>query len=443
MKPTFDRIAALLDATASDGEQFSASFAGERSDFVRLNHNRYRQPGTVTQQTLSLQWRNGRRHATGDVALSGDAAEDDARVRALVGQLREIVPLLPEDPLLLVPDTREDSAVHLPGSLPEAGEAVEALLDAAAEAGGEPDLVGLYAGGDVYRGFANRDGQRNWFETKSFTLDFSVVHSADKAVKTTIAGAVFDPSEVARQARLALERKALLARPSRRLAPGKYRAWFTPAAMEEIFGLLAWEMGLRAVRTRQSALTRLADGAVALDPRIQLDEDLAGGVAPNFTGEGFVRQARTPLITEGRYAGSLISPRSAAEFGVAHTGADASESPSALRLAGGDLDDREALAALGTGVWVGNLWYLNWSDRQAARVTGMTRFATFWVEDGEIVAPIDVMRFDDSLFGLFGERLERLGRAPEMRLSTETYAGRSTNSMRLPGALVRDFAFTL
>lgn len=42
----------------------------------------------------------------------------------------------------------------------------------------------------------------------------------------------------------------------------------------------------------------------------------------------------------------------------------------------------------------------------------MTRFATFWVEQGRIVAPVDAMRFDDSLYRLLGSELERIGAQP-------------------------------
>ena len=63
---------------------------------------------------------------------------------------------------------------------------------------------------------------------------------------------------------------------------------------------------------------------------------------------------------------------------------------------------------LGTGLYIGNLWYLNFSDRAACRTTGMTRFGTFWVEGGEIVAPIDVLRFDDTAYHLLGDRLAGL-----------------------------------
>ncbi|ETN86425.1 hypothetical protein NECAME_16327 [Necator americanus] len=112
-------------------------------------------------------------------------------------------------------------------------------------------------------------------------------------------------------------------------------------------------------------------------------------------------------------------------------------------MPGGDLADADVLAALGTGLYVGNLWYVNFSDRMSCRLTGMTRFATFWVEEGRVVAPVDAMRFDDSLYGLLGERLERLGAQPELRLSEDTWGQRATGGMQLPGVLVKSFELTL
>jgi predicted Zn-dependent protease len=66
----------------------------------------------------------------------------------------------------------------------------------------------------------------------------------------------------------------------------------------------------------------------------------------------------------------------------------------------------------------------------------MTRFGTFWVEGGEIIEPVKVMRFDDSLYHLLGDRLEHLTRERELILSAQTYDGRSTASVLLPGLLV-------
>jgi predicted Zn-dependent protease len=117
--------------------------------------------------------------------------------------------------------------------------------------------------------------------------------------------------------------------------------------------------------------------------------------------------------------------------------------PVALSMAPGDLPEADALAALGTGVWVSNLWYLNHSDRSAGRFTGMTRFATLWVEDGVPVAPLSVMRFDDAIYDLLGSRLEAVGAEAALLPTLDTYGGRSTAAMRLPGVLVSGLTFTL
>ena len=141
--------------------------------------------------------------------------------------------------------------------------------------------------------------------------------------------------------------------------------------------------------------------------------------------------------------GALTSPRTAQEFSIPANGANGDEMPEALAMAGGDLHDADALDALGDGLMVGNLWYTNYSDRPACRITGMTRFATFWVERGRIVAPVDVLRFDDSIYRMLGANLEALTRETELLLSPDSYRSRRLASARLPGALVRELAFTL
>jgi predicted Zn-dependent protease len=73
----------------------------------------------------------------------------------------------------------------------------------------------------------------------------------------------------------------------------------------------------------------------------------------------------------------------------------------------------------------------------------MTRFATLWVEGGEIVAPLNVMRFDETLYRMFGDNLIGLTRKRELILDADTYFRRSTSCVRLPGALIDDFSFTL
>ena len=112
-------------------------------------------------------------------------------------------------------------------------------------------------------------------------------------------------------------------------------------------------------------------------------------------------------------------------------------------MAAGTLRREDILKALDTGLLIGNLHYLNYSARKSCRMTGMTRFATFWVENGEIKAPLNVMRFDDSAYRLLGDNLLGLTEERDLILDSGSYGERSTGSARMPGGLVKDFQLTL
>jgi len=174
-----------------------------------------------------------------------------------------------------------------------------------------------------------------------------------------------------------------------------------------------------------------------------LTENTAEGTAPAFQSDGFVKPPAVALIGGGKLAEALTSPRSAKEYGLATNAANGAESPESLDMAPGDLPEPGVLQALDTGLYISNLWYLNFSDRPAGRVTGMTRFATFWVERGRIAAPVGPMRFDDSVYRMLGENLLALTRECELLPDASTYGARSTSSARLPGALLSSLRLTL
>ena len=443
METYFHDLAGILDGLVVAGETYLAWFAGEASDFVRMNRGRVRQPGSVTQHYLDIELVAGSRHATQRVSLAGHPDPDRAALEAAVSGLRDTLPDLAEDPHLLYAKEVASSRDVRGATLAPAEQVIDTVLAAADGL----DLVGLYAGGPVYRGFANSLGQRNWHETSAFNLQWSVYHRADKAVKCGLSGFAWDERALAAKMREAREALAHVAQPAKALAPGKYRAFLTPAAVEDIVSMLCWGgFSARALETKQSSLTRMRNGgseAARLDSRVTISEATADGIAPAFQGEGFARPARVPLIEGGRLVGALVSPRTAREFSLQTNGANGQEAPESVAMAGGALDANDALAALGTGLYVGNLHYLNYSDRPACRLTGMTRFATFWVEDGTIVAPINVLRFDDTLFRMFGPNLEALTAETELLLASDTYHERQLASMRLPGALLSELTFTL
>lgn len=207
--------------------------------------------------------------------------------------------------------------------------------------------------------------------------------------------------------------------------------------------MLAWGgFSAQSIASKHSALQKLYAGDAALSPLVSLREQVSGSLSPAFSDEGYPR-SDLALITAGNADARLINSRSAAEYGLATNGAGSSEYPSALNMAGGQLAQQDILKQLGTGLYISNLWYLNYSDLPAARLTGMTRFATFWVENGEIQAPVNTMRFDDSVYSLLGSQLEALTEQRELLLSASTYGQRQTASMHLPGALVSRLTLTL
>ncbi|MBX7200332.1 MAG: hypothetical protein K1X51_13280 [Rhodospirillaceae bacterium] len=439
MEQQFTELAESIGALLRGKEGFLASFAGESSEFVRYNRAAVRQAGAVEQRYLTLELFEGRRHAAQTLTLTGGAEDKDQVARA-VARLREILKDQPEDPLFLINETPASTRRILPATLPSADEMMETVT----AAGRGRDLVGITANGPIHRGFANSFGQRNWDTASAFNVDLSFYLAADKAVKWGDAGTVWNAAGFAAKAEAAKQRLAALARPPKTIAPGGTRVYLAPAAVEELMGILGWGgFGLADHRTGTTPLIRMTQGET-LNPMITLRENTKDGLAPGFQSKGFLKPDSVTLIARGAYQDCLASPRSAAEFGAAQNGADDNaETPLSLDMAPGSLPEADVLKALGTGVYVGNLWYLNYSDRNTCRLTGMTRFATFWVENGEIVAPLNVMRFDDTLYRMLGGNLVALTAERDVQLASDTYESRQTRSMRLPGAVIEDFRLTL
>jgi predicted Zn-dependent protease len=440
MREQFFALAAHACGRLSGREVLLVNFSGETTDFVRFNHAQVRQPMTVRQAELSLTLIDGRRRNQASFNLSGAADSDRARVDGALDQLRAELASLPEDPYLLYCTEASGSERIERGTLPAAAQAVEDVVTA----GAGTDLVGILASGPMMRGFASSLGARHWHEVDAFLLDWSLYLAGDKAVKCAWSGSRWDRAELAGRIAAGGAQLAHLAQPARSIAPGEYRAYLAPAALDELLWMLNWGgVSAKAQKTKQSCIQRLVDGEAQFSPQLQLVEDTARGLAPAFDEMGFTKPAQVVLVRDGRHAGSMVSPRSGMEYGLAANGADQDESMQAMALAGGTLAEADALAALGTGVFIGNLHYLNFSDRANGRVTGMTRFATFWVEDGRIAAPLNVMRWDDTLYRMLGTQLEALTDTPQWILNSGTYGERSVQTSRVPGALLSRMAFTL
>ena len=440
MQSYFYALADFVTTQLHANETALAYLSAEESNFVRFNKNAVRQAGSVKQLILTLSLIKNQRRAESRISLAGVRENDEALVKLTLDTLRRDVADLPEDPYLLFNESVQSSEHIGASNLPSDADSLDQVMSQ----GRGRDLVGLFASGTIYKGFANSLGQRNWHRVDNFNFEWCLYHAADKAVKNGYAGTHWDAAVFAEKMLASNARLDILKRPPKALQPGQYRAYLAPAAVNEIVGLLSWgSFGVKSQRNKQSPLMKLEDGTLALHSSISLRENSADGVAPGFQADGFLKTPEVALINGGKHAGALISPRSAREFSIENNGANAAEAPEALDMAAGELQREAMLKTLDTGLLIGNLHYLNYSDRAACRMTGMTRFATFWVENGEIQAPLNVMRFDDSAYRLLGDNLLGLTAERDWILDSASYGERSTGSARLPGALVKDFALTL
>ena len=437
---TFNQLIDALLPQLCDGEALKVSLVAEASQFTRFNHAKVRQTGNLENGSMKLTLMGNGRSTTESVSFTGEKATDWPLVTAALATLRQELPQLPEDPYLVLPDGEAHSHEVYSGELLATAAVAPTLMAKMAGL----DAVGLYAGGRSVRAYADSAGQRHWFETDTFTLDYSLFTDSGQAVKGTYAGRAWD--EVAYAENLTASKTLLerMTQAPKRVERGQYRTYFAPAAVAELMSMLSWGgIGEASIRRGGSALGSLQRQEKTLSSKIHLVEDFSQGQVPRFNQDGELAPLTMSLIESGRLVNTLVSARTAKEYGISSTFAEGGEYLRSPTLAAGTLADSEILAVLDTGLYVSNLHYLNWSDRPNGRITGMTRYACFWVDHGEIIAPIENLRFDDSLYNFWGDNLIDLTQSVKFIPEVGSYGYRDLGGTLVPGMLVDNFAYTL
>ncbi|NDJ17962.1 TldD/PmbA family protein [Myxacorys almedinensis] len=440
LEQSFNTVVEQLRSGLNPGEHFTLTLTSEQSQFTRFNHARVRQTGTVCDGILRLKLMHDQRSSYQDFPFTGEVDIDRQEAQQVLYALRQEVAQLPENPYLILPSGRETSRELHSGKLLATERVPSTILPAVADL----DFTGIYSAGLVIRGYADSMGQKHWFATDTYSLDYSLFTDQGQAVKGTIAGSEWDQSAYTakiEQSREQLNRLTKAAKPMQR---GQYRTYLAPAAVAELVAMLSWG-GVSEASYRQggSCFAALRRGEKKLSPKFHLKENFTQGLVPRFNELGEVAPAELPLIVAGELVTLLISSKTAKEYSLNANGATHDEGLRSPELAIGDLPSDRILAELDTGLYVSNLHYLNWSDRPTGRITGMTRYACFWVENGEVVAPIENLRFDDSLYQFWGENLVALTNVQEFIPDVGTYEHRNLGGVWVPGMIVDNLTYTL
>ncbi|MEL4894621.1 TldD/PmbA family protein [Crocosphaera sp. Alani8] len=428
----------LLDKLQGD-EYLTIELNGEQTQFIRFNGARVRQTGIVKDGSIKLTLIANQRTAFATFPFTGDEGVDNLIAVDNLNYLRQELTQLLEDPYIILPENNGTTREIYRGELLSREEAVNHLLAPVSDV----DMTGLYTAGSVIRGNANSKGQFHWFATENFIVDYSLITPSEKAVKGVFSGQNWEHDKYLEQ--IEIDKKQLLAleKPSKTLQPGGYRTYFAPAAVADLISMLSWGgISESSLRRGDSSLLKLQQGQT-LSSQFSLQENFSKGTVPRFNELGEIAPEVLPIINEGNLVNTLISSRTASEYGLTGNNANNFESLRSPELLPGNLAQGEILSSLNTGLYISNLHYLNWSDRTGGRITGMTRYACFWVENGDIIAPIENLRFDESLYRFWGENLVALTNFREFIPRTGTYGQRSLGGILTPGIIVNDFQFTL
>ena len=440
MEQIFNKISESLFTEIQNGENLILSFSGENSQFIRFNKAAVRQTGLVDDADLGLKFIANNRTVRGGFTVSGIFDVDIARGKSEIKRMRLEAQEIPEDPFVVLPENSGSSHEIKSANGLQFEHAVDAILPAM----DGMDFVGIWANGKMFRGNANNLGQKHWFETESFSLDYSLVTPEHQMVKGSFAGSDWNQNDYESYVKRSRNKLTLMEKKPIKIEKGNYRTWFESAAVSDFLGMFSWN-GISEASLRQgcSGFGRMRHDDVRLSPKFSVIEDFSPGFCPKFNSNGEVSNDQLTLIDSGELKNTLVSSRSAKEYGVDSNYAEAGEYMRSPKMVSGELSQNDVVTKIGTGLYLSNIHYLNWSDNAGGRITGLTRYACFWVENGEIIAPIETMRFDDSFYNFFGDNLVDVEDKSSINPEVETYGGRGLGATTCPGILVNDFALTL
>lgn len=443
-KGVFDHALKSLQKTLKN-HPHSVTFHAEQSFFTRINNGKIRQAGEVEQADLQVEIQEGHKVINTMLQLGRDTSANQELIKNNIEKALEQLVKLAENPYLVKIDelatNGEKSSENILSGQVATIKDMEALLTDIPSC---LDLTGLLTTGHIHQASATSNGDSHWFSTTLTSLDFSLYTAKERAIKSSYQATHFDREQCLEKITAAQNELVVMDREKVALKPGQYRCYLAPSAVGEILSILSWHgLSQDAFWRKHCGLQLLGEEKKRLSPLFNLYEDFSLGLAPQFNEFSQLAAKKVPLIEKGQLINFLTSDATANEFGLTSNYASSSESPRSLSLEAGDLAADNALEQLGTGLYISDLHYLNWSDKVKGRITGMSRFGCLWVEEGRVIGPIKDMRFDDTLYNLFGDSLLALSSQAQLQMNTMSYHQRHTGGQKTPGALIAQMNWVL
>jgi predicted Zn-dependent protease len=394
-------------ALVGDGDEALVGAVVGTSSLTRFANSRIHQNVTEALRAVTLTLA-----VDGRVAKATTTRTDGDGLAALVDRARAAAVLRPEDPDY--PGLAPPAPVADPGHWDDAtaGATPEQRAEVVAafvEAGGGFEAAGYCSTTAVHTALASTTGQRAAGRRSRAQLDGihrAVVggdHPADgfAQISSAALGALDGAACGARAAA-----KAGASLDPRSLPPGAYEVVLEPKAVAAALAYPAW-FGLNG-KQHAEGTSFVHLGEQQWDANVHLWDDALDprAVGSAYDAEG-TPKARLDLVSAGMSVGVAHDRRSARLAGVAPTGHSVGNDsfgafPADLFMGGGEASPEDLVAAVGRGLLVTDLWYNRILDPKTQVVTGLTRNGLFLIEDGEVVGPVQNMRYTQSIVGGFG-----------------------------------------
>jgi predicted Zn-dependent protease len=392
-----EAVAAAKKAATGAGVEVSASLVSGREANTRFARNEITSSGDVDETTVTIDVAIGKRHAATstnqtDPASLRRAAETAARLAAIAPEDPERMPVLGPQKYAPVPSAFDAATDKL--AAPARVEVAKAAIAAAK------------AAGVVVAGYYEHAGNADALYTSAGLFAYhpsTYAYSSMTARSTDGTGSGW-AERFSRKAqgidgpalaKIAVD-KAVRSQKPKRLEPGRYSVVLEPAAVETMMFFLLGSMDARDADEGRSFFSKPGGGTkvgdkLFSDP-IEITSDPADRENPSapFDDEGFPL-APVTWIDKGAIARLAIS-----RYWAQKTGKKATGEAQSFHLKGGTDTIEKLIAGVKRGVLVTRFWYANMVEPQTLLCTGLTRDGTFLIENGQVTAPVNNFRFNES-----------------------------------------------
>ncbi|MEO7989495.1 MAG: TldD/PmbA family protein [Chryseolinea sp.] len=423
-KKILDKVMGL-----SKAESCEANLNGSVGGNIRYARNSVSTAGENSDTTLVVQSNYGKKVGTATINEF-----DDASIEKVVRRAEELANLAPENPEFMGPLAQQTYGESKTYSESTAKITPDYRAQAAANSINPASVKDVTAAGflEDNNNFAAMSNSKGLFAyNKSTNVNFTVtMRSNDGTGSGWVTRDFNDVSKLdtAEASKIAID-KALQSRNAKAIEPGKYTVILEPAASGELLQNMFFNMGARQADEGRSFLANKGGGTKLgeklVDERVNIYTDPFNIEAPAspWTQDG---QARKRLdILKGGVVKNLFYDR----YWASQKNVEPVPFPGNAIMEGGNASLEDLIKDTKKGVLVTRFWYIRSVDPQTLLYTGLTRDATFFIENGKIKHPIKNFRFNESPIIMLNN-LEALGK--QVRVDGNL----------IPYMKIRDFTFT-